>query len=205
MLIQCLVRELVITTVAASWAAFQRQLKARVQGRCECPVSRVGPCLTMCWKSRDPSETEITPSNFRSTSMGSVVHGAPCFFYACLKVPLASSLLSLFSFQSSESASSSFVPNSYFSLTLPFQFLQDPAFSASLPYRHLNVPLSPHTLCSAPQPFGQGALLSPRETRRRECVVSLVNVSTTSSLRQRGKSIKEMENTFLFLFYSNLF
>lgn len=35
--------------------------------------------------------------------------------------------------------------------------------------------------------------------------VSLVNVSTTSSLRQRGKSIKEMENTFLFLFYSNLF
>lgn len=152
-----------------------------------------------------PVLVEITPMNFRFISMGSVVHGPSCFLYACLKVTLASSFISLFSFQ-------------YFCISLPFlhtpqRFFPHFTFTVSPGPSFLHpfppqTPESPspwvltpssHTLCSIPQPFGQGALLWPRETQCCDCL--LLMSAPPHHLGKEGKSIKEMENTFLFLFY----
>lgn len=131
---------------------------------------------------------EITPLNFRFSSLGLVIPESFSFLCACPKVILASSFISVFSFQ-------------YIRFGLPFlhtlqlfffltlQFLQDPALFTPLPHRQPSVSLSltpsSHTQCSISQAFGQGAPLSPSKTHCCDCL--LLMSASPHHLGKEGK------------------
>ena len=180
--------------MVVSWADFQQKLRAYAWEQWACPVSRIGPHLTVCWKSRYipvdwPVLAEITPLNIRLISMGSVVHEPSCFLSACLKFILASSFISFFSFQYFCIASLSFT--SHGDICLPLLFLQDLAFPPSFPRRHqkrpwaLTPPHLPTPLLHPPALWTGSSTVTKRDTALWPL---LVNVSTTSSLKQRGKN-----------------
>lgn len=151
---------------------------------------------------------EITPLNYRLISIGWVVVGPSCFVYACPKVILASSFISLRSF---EYLCFRFpflhTLQLFFFLTLPVQFLQDTALFTPLPHRQPNVSQSPHSLlshlCSISQPFGQGTVLSPTETHCCDCLL-LMSVSP-HHLGKEGKIHKRNGTCISFSFYATLF
>lgn len=135
-------------------------------------------------------------------------HGIGCpwtFLFLCAysKVILASSFISL-------QTRLTLHPAAIFFLTLPLQFLQDPGLAIPLPHKQPSVFSSPHSLLSHPVLHFPALWTGHSAVTEWETLlwVPLVNVSITSSLRQRGKSIKEMENAFLFhfiLFYFKKF
>lgn len=163
-------------------------------GEWECPVSHWSVPDNVLEKQVPwwnwPTLAEITPLNFRFISMGLVVHGLSCFsvptqrsFWHPASFPFSSLIYLL--------QTCLFTPCSYFFLiTLPLQFLRDPGPVIPLPHRQLSVFLSPHSLLSHP------ALHFPALWTGHSAVtewdtllwVPLVNVSITSSLRQRGEN-----------------
>lgn len=154
-----------------------------------------------------PMLAEITPLNLRLISMGLVVIAPPCLLYACPKVILASSFISLCSFE-------------YICFGLPFlHTLQLGFFSTvtvspgptSFPPISLTdsrmppwaLTLSSHTLCSISQPFGQGTVLSPTETHCCDCL--LLMSASPHHLGKEGKIHKRDGKCISFSFYSTLF
>lgn len=139
-----------------------------------------------------PTLAEIMPLNFRLISVGLVVIGPSCFLCAYSKVILASSFISLCSFE-------------YICFSVPFlHTLQQLYFFSlyrySFPRIQLFFPLSltdsqmppwaltlsSHTLCSISQPFGQGTVLSPTETHCCDCL--LLMSASPHHLGKEGKN-----------------
>lgn len=173
-------RGLVIFAMLVSLAAFQGKLQESVWGKWERSIFYTRQWLTVCWKSRYCSESGLCLLrwllHFRIIMMRLAVHRSSCFLYACPKVILALSFVWLSSPRYLCSRPPPPPNPTAFSLPLPFQFLQDPAF---LP------PPSPQTQCAAPQPFGRGALLSPSETQRCGCL--LLMSASPHHLGKEGK------------------
>lgn len=152
---------------------------------------------------------EITPLNYRLISIGWVVIGPSCFVCVCPKVILASSFISLRSFE-------------YLCFRFPFLHtlqlffffsLYQYSFSRtqlflplSLTDRRMSpwaLTLSSHTLCSISQPFGQGTVLSPTETHCCDCL--LLMSASPHHLGKEGKIHKRNGTCISFSFYSTLF
>lgn len=144
---------------------------------------------------------EIMPFNFRFISMGLVIQGPPSFLYACPKVILAPSLICLLllvhrlrpPFPSHPAAV--FLPH----LTAspgPGSFYPSASQTADRLPEPSPPPPTPCAPC--PRPWEGRSAVTEGDTL---LWLPLVNVSITSSLRQRGeKSVQAMESTFLFHF-----
>lgn len=136
-----------------------------------------------------PMFAEITPLNFRFISTGLGVIGPSCFLYACPKVMLASDFISLL--LSVHLLWSHLHTPQRFPLLLAFpaQFLKGPALFTPL---RIDSRLSPGLALSPLTPM----LHFPGLWTGRSAVTDwdtplwlpLVNVSITSSLRQRGEN-----------------
>lgn len=175
------------------WAAFQWKLKEWVR-RVGVPSISLVSAWQRAGKAGTPKNwpmlAEITPLNFRFISMGLVVHGLSCF-----SVPTQRSFWHPASFPFSPLIyllqTSLFTPCSYFFfLTLPLQFLQDPGLVIPLPHRQPSVFLSPHSLLSHPVLHFPALWMGHSAVTEWDTLlwVPLVNVSITSSLRQRGEN-----------------
>lgn len=177
--------------MVVSWVAVQRKLKESVLGKkWECPVSHIG-LENQVPQWHQPTLAQITPLNLSLISTGLVVIAPPCLLYACPKVILASSFISLCSFE-------------YICFGLPFPHTRQLGFFSldcfSFPRTHLVLPPLPHRQPNAS--LSSHSLLSHLMLYfpalwTGHCAVTdgdtllwlpLVNVSITSSLRQRGEN-----------------
>lgn len=193
-----------LIALSGSWSfspwLYQWQLKESVSGKWESPVSRIG---------QYPNETGLCLLNnviqFQSHCQGLVVQGSCSFLCACPKVILASSFITVFTFQHI-CCGLPFLhtPQLFFS---HFTFSPGPSF---LPLCLTDSPVSPwaltpssHTQCSASQAFGQGTPLSPSETHYYDCL--LLMSASPHHLGKEGKVHKKDGKYISFSFYSILF